>query len=396
MLHHPANIPKSIHEPTHESMWDSYVNSHPEATLYHLSGWKHVIGKTYGHKTYYLRAVKSDKLRIVTHQGNAHNNPINPSKTTKPANTLVGLLHLVHLKHFLFGNSLISIPYFDLGGILADDKDVEAALLAEAFVLGRKLKVKKLELRHKEPLSCLANRSKLPPLINIEYSAVNSVFQDRSHKVRMLLKLPESSEILMKSFKSKLRSQIKKPIKEGLFAKTGGLELLNDFYHVFTKNMRDLGSPVHSKKLIQNVCEAFPDRSRIVIVYQDKQPMASSLVVGFKDTLENPWASALREHRRLSPNMLLYWTMLEYACDNGYKFFDFGRSSSNGGTYKFKEQWGAEPAPLAWDHVSFNSRSTDNAVSDKPKFGKAIRYWQKLPVSITKIFGPLIRKHIGL
>jgi len=222
------------------------------------------------------------------------------------------------------------------------------------------------------------------------------VFQTRSHKVRMLLNLPESSEILMKSFKAKLRSQIKKPLKEGLKSKIGGIDLLDDFYKIFSINMRDLGSPVHSKELMLNVLKEFPNESKIVMVHKDDQPLACSLVIGFKDTLKNPWASALREYSRLSPNMLLYWAMLEYACENGYAYFDFGRSSPDEGTYKFKEQWGAIPTPLHWHYIALGGQSINEEISEKSKFEKAIRYWQKIPVPITKIIGPMIRKHIGL
>jgi FemAB-related protein (PEP-CTERM system-associated) len=212
----------------------------------------------------------------------------------------------------------------------------------------------------------------------------------------MLIELPESSEILMKSFKSKLRSQIKKPLKEGLKAKNGGLELLNDFYKVFTVNMRDLGSPVHSKTLIRNVLEEFRDDAKIVMVYKGSEPVACSLIMGFNDVLENPWASALRKYSRLSPNMLLYWKMLEYGCENGFKKFDFGRSTPGEGTYKFKEQWGAKPEPLHWHCISLNGRPKDTGLSEKSKFDKAIQYWQKLPVPVTRILGPRIRKYIGL
>jgi FemAB-related protein (PEP-CTERM system-associated) len=200
----------------------------------------------------------------------------------------------------------------------------------------------------------------------------------------------------MKSFKSKLRSQIKKPLKEGLNSKVGGLELLEDFYKVFSINMRDLGSPLHSKEIMRNTLEEFPDTARIVIVHKDNQSLACGLIVGFKNILENPWASALREYSRLSPNMLLYWSMLEYACDNGFSSFDFGRSSPSEGTYKFKEQWGAEPSPLNWHYISLNGRAADAEIDEKSKFEKAIRYWQKLPVPVTRIIGPMIRKHIGL
>lgn len=373
--------------------WDTYVYNHPHATLYHLSGWKNVIEKTYGHNTYYLMAVQSDdRSGSLVPQPSNLNNATNPINAINSINPVVGILPLVHLKHFLFGNSLISIPFFDLGGILADDIVVEKALLSEAIKLGQQLKVKTIELRHTQPLLWLNETNS----INSTDPSNPITYATKSHKVRMLLDLPESSESLMKSFKSKLRSQIRKPIKEGLDAKIGGLELLNDFYDVFSVNMRDLGSPVHSKKLMQNVLEECAGSAKIVVVYEGEEPVACSMIAGFKDTLENPWASALREYSRLSPNMLLYWAMLEYACDNGYKYFDFGRSSPNEGTYKFKEQWGAKATPLHWHYISLNGQQSAEETSEKSKFEKTICYWQKIPVPITKIIGPRIRKHIGL
>jgi serine/alanine adding enzyme len=408
--------------------WDTYVDAHPKATLYHLSAWKNIIEKTYGHKTYYLMAVNSsqftdDSSQLIAHGSEERSNlAINYELNTA---NVVGILPLVHLKHFIFGNSLISVPFFDIGGILAGDEETEKALLSEAVKLGHKLGSNTIELRHIQPLTWLGDSSQLivedPPYlwrthsskeesgIDYELSAksydlgcgaapeLSTIsYATRSHKVRMLLALPETSETLMKSFKSKLRSQIKKPIKEGLKSKVGGLELLDDFYKVFSINMRDLGSPLHSKKLIKHVLEEFCQKARIVLVYKGSEPLACSIIVGFNDTLENPWASALRQYSRFNPNMLLYWTMLEYACNNGYKYFDFGRSTPNEGTYKFKKQWGAKPEPLHWHFISVNGQPINEDTSEKSKFDKAIHYWQKLPVSVTKILGPMIRKHVGL
>ena len=395
------------------TIWDTYVNAHPKATLYHLSAWKNVIEKTYGHKTYYLLATKS----------NSPNTTVNGQQTICTAQSAIGILPLVHLKHFLFGNSFISVPFFDIGGILANNEETEKALLSEAIKLGYELKANNIELRHIAPIASL-NQHQIPDeqlessapfsqrrsevsQFHLETEKIKKSNQScqscqkkyiatKSHKVRMLLALPETSEALMKSFKSKLRSQINKPIKEGLKSKVGGLELLDDFYKVFSINMRDLGSPLHSKKLIMHVLKAFPEKARIVLVYKDSEPLACSLIAGFNDTLENPWASALRQYSRLSPNMLLYWTMLEYACDNGYKYFDFGRSTPDEGTYRFKEQWRAKPEPLHWHYISLNGQPINEETPEKSKFDKAIHYWQKLPVPVTKILGPMIRKHIGL
>jgi len=374
-------------QPTDTPAWDAYVYNHPQATLYHLSGWKNIIEKTYSHKTYYLMAIKVNPSNYELSATSYELPQLSAMSHELNGYSLVGLLPLVHLKHFLFENSLISIPFFDLGGILADNEEIEKFLISEAINIAQKLRVNTIELRHTQPISCLNSTSK---------SSKSCLITTRSQKVRMLLHLPQSSEILMKSFKSKLRSQIKKPIKEGLYSKIGGLELLEDFYKVFLINMRDLGSPVHSKKLIRNVLKEFPERAKIVLVYRDHQPAACSLIVGFADILENPWASALRRYSSISPNMLLYWAMLKYACDKGFKYFDFGRSSPEEGTYKFKEQWGARQTPLYWHYISLDGQPLNEETSERSKFEKAIYLWQKLPVPVTKILGPMIRKHIGL
>lgn len=337
--------------------WDAYARTHSAGTLYHLAGWGEIIRKTYRHPIYYLAARDAE---------------------TK---TIVGILPLAHLKHFIFGNGLFSMPFFDLGGILADDPETETALMVKAMELGRELKVNHIELRHQGPPS--ARDETIRATV-------------KSHKVRMLLDLPDSADALMKSFKSKLRSQIKRPMKEGLVAKMGGGELLDDFYEVFVINMRDLGSPVHSKKLMAHVLQTFHENAKVFVVYHQDQPVACSLTVGFKDILENPWASALRQYSKLSPNMLLYWRMLEYACENGYKRFDFGRSSPDEGTYKFKAQWGAKPETLHWVCVWLRGEPDNADLSEKTTFGFAARCWQKLPVAVTKVMGPMIRKHIGL
>jgi FemAB-related protein (PEP-CTERM system-associated) len=345
--------------------WDAYVMTHKESSLYQLYGWRTVIEKTYGNDAYYLMAVRD--MMTEKDRDNGYQK-------------VAGILPLVHLKHFLFGNGLISIPYFDISGILADDPLVVKALLTEAANVGRKLEADTIELRHTHP---------------IDPDQSETLFL-RSHKVRMLLRLPDTSRNLMDSFKSKLRSQVKKPIKEGLYSRIGGIELLNDFYNIFSENMRDLGSPVHSKRLMSNVLYMFPDQAKIIIIYDDGTPVAASMIIGFKDVLENPWASSLRQFSRKSPNMLLYWTMLEFACDHGYRFFDFGRSTPDEGTYNFKAQWGAEPQKLYWYYITMDGRAIQDLPDEKSKFDKAIQYWQKLPLPVTKLFGPMIRKRIGL
>ncbi len=355
-------------------LWDEFVIGQPDSHLYHLWGWKRVIETAYGHNTHYLAAVEQS----ATSNGGV-------------TESIKGVLPLVHMQHLIFGNKLVSIPFFDMGGVLAREGDTQQALLEKAIQLAKDLGASSVELRSNTPMPDLSPAAS--PL-----RAPGVAIHTATHKVRMTMALPESGELLLKSFKSKLRSQVNRPIKAGLQVKIGGAELFEDFYDVFSQNMRDLGSPVHSAQFIRKTIETFADLARIFIVYKEKTPLACSVTIGFRQALQNPWASALRKYSALSPNMLLYWKMLEYGCDNGYRSFDFGRSTPQEGTYNFKKQWGAAPVQLYWHGIRLNGGSMHEqaAASEKQRFGYAARYWQKLPVSITRIIGPAIRKHISL
>lgn len=377
--------------------WDNYLSRHSKSNFYQGSNWQSIIAKTYAFKTFSLAAVQS-------------NTPPSEAPTVWK---MVGLLPLVYLKSPFIGNRLVSMPYFDHGGITADNSDYEKQLLHAAVALGQKLKAQHIELRQLAKIEFLQNESTVnnqgdcssggllvEPLLATNRAPFRVRWSLRSHKVRLLLSLPDSAEALMRSFKSKLRSQINRPIKAGLVAKIGGMELIDDFYKVFCINMRDLGSPVHAKSLPQSVMAHFAGNARIAAVYNANEPIAAALMVGCNNVMINPWASALREHSKYSPNMLLYWAMLAYAADHGFHQFDFGRSTPEEGTYRFKTQWGAQPHPMYWYTIWLNRNKTANAkkeiASESTKRKIAVTIWQKLPISITRIIGPHIRKHIEL
>ena len=185
-------------------------------------------------------------------------------------------------------------------------------------------------------------------------------------------------------------------MKDGCEANIGGSELIDEFYRIFAVNMRDLGSPVHSKRLFVKVFEEFGDQARVFLIRKEGVAIAGSIVIGYKDTLYNPWASSMRKYSQLSPNMLLYWRMLEYACERGFAHFDFGRSTPGEGTFKFKEQWGSASQTLNWSYVLLGGGSTLVVDKEGPMFGTAVECWKRLPMFLTRVVGPRIRKHIGL
>jgi len=187
---------------------------------------------------------------------------------------------------------------------------------------------------------------------------------------------------------------VRKAEKNEMTSRAGGAELLDHLYAVFARNMRDLGTPVYSRRFFDAVLAAFPDSARVFVVDHQDITVAAGITLSFRNTVENPWASSLREYRPLAPNTLLYWRMVEQAIATGHTTFDFGRSTPNEGTYKFKAQWGAEPTPLHWEYLLSGGRSLPDLSPSNPKYRAAVAVWARLPLAVTNRLGPHIVRSI--
>ena len=327
--------------------WTQYVDRNPAATGYHDWSWRAVFTNAFGHETAYFVARRQRRI--------------------------VGVLPTVLLDSWLFGRAMISLPFLNYGGLVADDADAAAALFAEAAALAERRKCRYLELRH-----------------------TDRMFREqpcRRHKVAMLLRL-QAPDSMWEGFDRKVRNQVRKAEKSGLTYHSGGAELIDEFYGVFARNMRDLGTPVYSRRFFAEIVAAFPARARIHVVRKETVPVAAGFTFRTRTNLEIPWASSVRDFNALCPNHLLYWNVLKGAAETGCTTFDFGRSTPNEGTYKFKEQWGAEPLPLCWEYGIAPESALPNASPSNPKFHLAISLWQKLPLSIATRLGPMIVRSI--
>lgn len=340
-----------------ENSWDTYAANHPEGSPYHLFAWKKAIEQAYNHASHYLLAEEESKVR--------------------------GILPLIRLKLPFAVNELTALPFCDVGNILSDDEVTGSLLLREALEIRKNLKDPTLLLRGN---------------ITVPEKFREVIHAESTNKVRMFLELPSSSEELLQRFKSKLRSQIKKAEKNGLVFHWGDEASIDDYYSVFSRNMHDLGSPVHAKKLFSAILNHYGERAKLGLVSYHNTTVGCCILLTAGKKIAIPWASTLRSHNRLAPNMLLYWNALKFSADNGYTHFDFGRSSEGEGTFKFKKQWGAQPVALAWYTTrrpqSANDQSKSGTVSQTRQ--KVETLWTKLPLSLTTVIGPAIRKYISL
>lgn len=328
--------------------WDAYVSSNPRASLYHFSTWRRMIEDRVGHRDISLAALDA-------------------------SGAVLGVLPLTLMDSRLFGRFAVSVPYFNYGGVLADSDAVAQALLAHAAQQGEALGVAHVELRH---------------------TAQVCDWPARDNKVSMIRRLPDTPEALDQELGSKIRAQIKRAEREGLTVQRGGAALLDDFYRVFAENMRDLGTPVYSKGFFRAVLAAWPARSHIVVVYLKGRPVACAFLMGHGDLLEIPWASTLRRVNALGVNMYLYWEVLSLAIAEGYGYFDFGRSTEDAGTYRFKKQWGAQPVRHHWHYWLPAGQALPQLNPDNPKYRLMIAVWQRLPVFVTRLIGPPVVRNL--
>ena len=335
--------------------WDRYVQAHRQAAPYSLFAWKEAIEQAYGHQGCYLLAEERGKIR--------------------------GILPLICFDIPWVYRALISLPYCDLGGILADSPAIKNILLQKAIAVAKNLHADRLEIR--------SNSQDIS-----EDNCCGRHMRVRRDKVRMLLSLPDSSEALWFGFKSKLRSQIRKAEKNGLRFQWGTSADIHAFYDVFSRNMHALGSPVHSKEWIRQIYVQYGPAARMGLVYHGSVPVGCGLILCTRDSVSIPWASTLREYNHLSPNMLLYWNFLQFAVDTGRTTFDFGRSTPGEGTYRFKRQWGAESFSIFWYQLS---KKTHKVIEQNSSKRMALQQsWNRLPLNIANEIGPLLRRFINL
>lgn len=290
-----------------------------------------------------------------------------------PAGRVVGVLPLVRVKSVVFGHYLVSMPFLNYGGPLGSAEAV-AALAKRAAEIAAATRVKLLELR---------SRHELP---------IAMPFSHR--KLTVLLDLPDDPTALWNSLPAKLRSQIKRPRKDGVEVRFGR-EQLGAFFDVFSRHMRDLGTPTQSRAFFEAIANVFPADVHFVVAYHRDQPIACGCGFLWNDEFELSWASALRSHKAMSPNMLVYWELMERMTRRGARVFNFGRCSPDSGTYRFKMQWGGRAEPLWWYHRAAPGGGRDEDVVTTPTqeqgiFALAARVWQRLPLSVATRLGPRI------
>lgn len=330
------------------STWRGAVEDLGGPHLAHAAEWFTVIREAYGHDPLYLTAADGEGGR--------------------------GVLPAFIVRRPIVGSVVSSMPFLDGGGPCSSSVALGEALVARLAEEARRVGAGVVELRCARRLGIAR-----PPI---------------EHKVNLTLSLPPDPGRLWQQLDGGVRNQIRKAGRSGLSIDFGGADKLDEFYGIFATRMRELGSPVHARRFFDAVFDAFGGRARLALVRKGATPIGGLIALAFKDVLAVPWASCLRQYLTLCPNMLLYWETIRSGCLEGFREFDFGRSSRGSGTYRFKRQWGAREEPLFWYTIPLDGRRGRPSPGRVGRTALLAGSWRHLPLAVTRRLGPHIRKYL--
>ncbi len=327
-----------------EDRWERFVLDHPGGTFFHQLAWKRVVEKTLHHRAHYVYGERDGRI--------------------------VAVAPLFMVSNWVVGRCLISSPLAAYGGIIAEDHKAEAVLLEFLKQQARKLEVDYLELRN-------PTGGTLPGFIpNTRYSSFS-------------LPLTKDPEAVFKGLPKDIRYMIRKAEKAGLQIKRGP-ELLNEFYRLFTVNMRRLGTPVFPRALFANLLQEFGKQIDVQVVYAGCEPVASAVSFLFRDTMHPYYIGGLPVARDLAANNFLWWELIKFAAQSGMNTFDFGRSKKGTGAYAFKKKWNPKITDLDYQVLLVKRLTPPNFSPANPKFGLATRAWSCLPLWLANWAGPRV------
>jgi len=327
--------------------WDAFVLQCPQASFFHRAGWKEVMERSFGHRTFFLYAEVDGQI--------------------------CGVLPLAQIKSMLFGNSLSSLPFCVYGGVATEDPRALAALDAAAQKLAQELKVDYLEYRSMQ--------------------AQHPGWPSKDLYVTFRKQIEADDEANMQAIPRKQRAMVRKGIKFGLQSEID--THTERFFAAYSASVHRLGTPVFSRKHFRVLAEVFGKDCEVMTITKDGQTVSSVMSFYFRDEVLPYYGGGNASARDLAANDFMYWELMRRACARGIRVFDFGRSKQGTGAYDFKKNWGFEAQTLHYEYQLYGAKSVPDTNPLNPKYQLVIKTWKRMPLWAANLIGPHIVRNLG-
>lgn len=351
----------AIEEKAHFNEWRQYLVTNPLATIYHLPEWSDVLENSFGYKSFHILAHNSD-------------------------GKICGILPLLLVKSALTGNRLVSLPFSYSCGPIADSDEVLINMIEQARVLCHTLKCRYLEIK----------LMKDNPQLNRNLYRIQGNFGASEQFSTFILELSKPDLVWKKLDPKSVRWAVRKAQKDGVGVRKGSSpQDIASFYQLNLKTKKRIGVPGHPESLFSNMFEKLHDRCVLYLAEFNNKTIAGIITMKFNDTVLYGYAASDDDYRVHQPNSLLVWTAIEEACQEGYRYFDFGRTSpTEQNVTSFKRHWGTEEKILSYYYYPQipNSMALNDAGL---KYKLASTLWRRLPLPMAQFCSNKIFPHLG-
>ena len=328
--------------------WASFVQACADATFFHRIEWRDIIENIFGHRTHYLLAERGGDI--------------------------VGVLPMAQVKSFLFGHSLVSLPFAVYGGAAVNDESARALLHAAAADLARTLGADHLELRNR--------------------STYEAGWPQQDLFVTFRKPIEAHADANMQAIPRKQRAMVRKGIQRGLVSEID--PGVDRFFDLYADNAHRHGTPPFPRRYFESLQRAFGDACEVMtVVTAEGRPVSGVLSFYFRDEVLPYYAGDVIDARELAANDFKYWELMRRACARGCGIFDYGRSKRGAGSFDFKKNWGFVPQPLHYEYKLFKGGGVPQNNPSNPKYRAAIGLWRRLPRPLVNAIGPSIVRNLG-
>ena len=346
--------PRRVFElnPLLDPRWKTFVDSHPDASVFHQVEWLQALEACYGYAAVALT--------------------LNP-----PGSPLENGLVLCEVRSRLTGNRLVSIPFSDHCEPLINDPEE-----LELFVENLAERVEKSGWKYFE----------LRPILHTPEDKTNLGISQNYYFHR--LDLRPSEQTLFKAFhKDSVQRKIRRAERESLRYEEGTSEtLLQHFYKLMIATRRRQGLPPQPLSWFRSLVTSMGSNAQIRVALKAETPVASILTLTTRRSLVYKYGCSDGRFSNLGGTPLLFWNAIQQAKANGLEELDMGRSDiANTGLMTFKEHWGAKRSAVNYWRYPLKSASSN------PE--RLIRYAKKLisvaPDQALILLGNLLYRHVG-
>ncbi len=332
---------------------EAFVQSRPQATVFHRPGWLLASAAGTGNRAHALLAERGGELSAY--------------------------LPLTEIHSPLFGRMLAASGFAVGGGLLADNPRDAAAMFTA---------LEELALRHSCP--AIELRGGMLPQARAGWS----IKQD-SH-CGFVQPLAADGEAQLTQIPRKQRAEVRKGLAGDLTVSTGTSPAERAaHYAVYAQSVRNLGTPVFPAALFNAVLDEFGEGADILTVWHGADPVASVLSLYHGGAVLPYWGGGTHAARRLRANDRMYYELMLHARRCGCGQFDFGRSKTHSGAYDFKRNWGFEPEPLSYAQWTAPGAAARDADPTSVRHAARIALWKRLPLRLTNLIGPMIARGLG-